>query len=1543
LPLGVLIASMGLCLGLTGRNGAEEPAQGGKTLAQWQQTLKAADPSLRWQAAEALGQMGQRHPRAVVRALNQAAGDENLDVRLQAVAALTALGPYAEPAVPALGAALQDRDSDLRRQAALALAAVGPPAEETVPVLGKTLHDPNANVRLAAIGALQSIGPDSARALDDLLAGLKDKVPSVRRASATALSVIVPRAEPQKIEAAVPVVAAALLDTDPEVRTRAAMALGTIGPRAEAATAALGEASRTAPEPVRREAAVALGRIGGKAVAELSRNLEHEDVSVRIHAAEGLQLLGYKARPAFTALTRALGDKDPGVRQVAAAALRACDPEPKDILPVLKQAVEGKADAPGRLWAAVWLGEIAVGIDPQNTKDALAVLTTALADENAGVRLQAAFALGNVGAEATSALKGLKDHVNDADAGVRLQVAIALGKIDPQAAREAIPTLLKALTQPGSRRGPAFNQDVATALAAIGAVEPLLEALEKTTDEATVAGVTFALVRMGPRAKGAFKHLQGALQHSDAGVRQRAANAMQAILPDPKEAVPVLVESLRHEDDYIRRWSAAFLAELGYRATGPEVGDALEPLTSALKKESTSGVRVSMIRALGEIVSHLKEAPKAPLDQELIRALIARLADVNDEVRRETTTSLGKIGATWRGRGAIREAIPPLLEGLTKGRPFQGQTASALGEIGYAPPLIDALKTAKSERVRAGAARAIVIIGPDALDHVPALMAAVKDPEPHVRHEVVLALGAIGRPAAAAVPTLIGALDDSDYVVPPGAALSLGELGPEAESAAAALCKALASSANDLRTQAQAALVAIGPGAVPSLRESLKSKNPTVVILAAEAITRIGSKARAAIPELLLAFDHGNSGVKITTAEALTVLRAKVPEAIPALARAVSHHDLGVATTAVALLQELKTDTPVVVTAFINRLEEPRTTAPGSIDLHRLIVRALGNVGVNARPAVPVLLVALDDPALMEDAAQSLRVILAPKAGGADLVKSLRDQAQLDERQIALVLGSGTADAVAALTELLGHKRVRVRAAAALSLGRLGAGAGDGQPALIKALTDGNRQVRLNAIGALAQQAIAADENGALHKDVLAALENTLNHWDEVTRVEAALQLVRVALKEPGQALPKAHLPAKVLVAALKNEANPARQEELIAALTGLARLRTELNLAGEMGGEDVLARERIALAMGTVTSAQDNDAAIGSLGKALVDRHVGLRRRAALALSKLSRAEGADLKAALQKLVPVLEGALKERDRAVRTVAAIALWRITHESNKALPVLLEELELLSYEDSELIEKLRTSRTAPPVLVELVSMAEQNEQARQGLVAAMGHDNERVRAGVAVVVGSTKKPSSKLFAPPLALMMEDRNPTIRMQATIAMRWLELGPAQQEQVIRRLDELLDDRNGAVKIQALVTLGAIGPRSGLVKLDRVRESVKDRDDLVRTRAVETLGRFGAKSGSSIPVLQLALKDRDVNVRRAAAASLAQIGAEAVPALKLGLSDRDYDVRKHVAIALGTVGPPARDALAALRAASRDTDEEVAAAALDAIKKVTAGKIE
>ncbi len=88
---GVLLLNLVFVTRTSRASDADSAVAGGKTLAQWRQTLKAADPSLRWQAVEALGQLGQRHPRAAVKALNQAMQDDDLDVRLQAVAALAAL------------------------------------------------------------------------------------------------------------------------------------------------------------------------------------------------------------------------------------------------------------------------------------------------------------------------------------------------------------------------------------------------------------------------------------------------------------------------------------------------------------------------------------------------------------------------------------------------------------------------------------------------------------------------------------------------------------------------------------------------------------------------------------------------------------------------------------------------------------------------------------------------------------------------------------------------------------------------------------------------------------------------------------------------------------------------------------------------------------------------------------------------------------------------------------------------------------------------------------------------------------------------------------------------------------------------------------------------------------------------------------------------------------------------------------------------------------------------------------------------------------
>ena len=94
-----------------------------------------------------------------------------------------------------------------------------------------------------------------------------------------------------------------------------------------------------------------------------------------------------------------------------------------------------------------------------------------------------------------------------------------------------------------------------------------------------------------------------------------------------------------------------------------------------------------------------------------------------------------------------------------------------------------------------------------------------------------------------------------------------------------------------------------------------------------------------------------------------------------------------------------------------------------------------------------------------------------------------------------------------------------------------------------------------------------------------------------------------------------------------------------------------------------------------------------------------------------------------------------------------------------------------------------------------------------------------------------------------------------------------------------------------------------------------------------------------GAEVRELIAKLKDKDSDIRRAAAKELAEVGPEAksaVPDLIRALRDKDLFVRRYSAEALGNVGPEAKAAIPALSAALNDPKKEVAEAAIDALGK-------
>ncbi|MCZ8288891.1 HEAT repeat domain-containing protein, partial [Microcystis sp. LE19-59.1C] len=122
---------------------------------QLSQALKDSDWGVRWNAAEALGNIS---PETAIAELLKALEDSNSDVRRRAALALGKIG--SETAIMGLLKALEDSDEYVRRNAAFALGNIG--SETAIAGLLKALKDSDESVRGNAAFALAKIGSETA-------------------------------------------------------------------------------------------------------------------------------------------------------------------------------------------------------------------------------------------------------------------------------------------------------------------------------------------------------------------------------------------------------------------------------------------------------------------------------------------------------------------------------------------------------------------------------------------------------------------------------------------------------------------------------------------------------------------------------------------------------------------------------------------------------------------------------------------------------------------------------------------------------------------------------------------------------------------------------------------------------------------------------------------------------------------------------------------------------------------------------------------------------------------------------------------------------------------------------------------------------------------------------------------------------------------------------------------------------------------------------------------------------------------------------------
>jgi HEAT repeat protein len=325
----------------------------------------------------------------------------------------------------------------------------------------------------------------------------------------------------------------------------------------------------------RAEAACGLGQRGPSAVAAVDELVALLSDSVRVGPIECGMSPWLKKLVVSKPEEWRKFETSPG-REAAKALARIGQPALQPLLATLSSSTSAVA----RANAAYGVGEM----EPREGRaEALARLMQALKDDDVGVRMECAHALGEI--EDPEAVPALLAAIRDKAAPVRGASAWALGEIeDPRAAEPLMRTLWDTDAEVRSQ-----------AAWALGELE----------DSRAVEGL------MGALAK-----------DSDGRVRRQAAWALGEI--EDARAVVVLVQALRDRDREVRRQAAWALGEI-------ESPEAVEPLVGALRDEDTE-VRQQSAWALGEIADPRAASP-----------LAKALKDANPEVRRQAAWALGEL------------------------------------------------------------------------------------------------------------------------------------------------------------------------------------------------------------------------------------------------------------------------------------------------------------------------------------------------------------------------------------------------------------------------------------------------------------------------------------------------------------------------------------------------------------------------------------------------------------------------------------------------------------------------------------------------------------------------------------------------------------------------------------------------------------------------------------------------------------------------------------------------------------------------------------
>ncbi|HEV3163681.1 MAG TPA: HEAT repeat domain-containing protein [Isosphaeraceae bacterium] len=368
------------------------------------------------------------------------------------------------------------------------------------------------------------------------------------------------------------------------------------------------------------------------------------------------------------------------------------------------------------------------------------------------------------------------------------------GVYDPTAAR-----LRKVRYADAAGKAAAIRELMAEEASGPAVVETLLDAL-RDSDPAVRALAAQAMAEAVSRstiikrgqdayAEPVKAALVEALRDRDPTVRVQAASGLSVLKVKSEESFAILLRTARtpaavpkmigilapYRDDRFR--ALGDLADC-YR-------DKPEALTAILAAMTEHDARV---RKQGTLALNFYLRGSTPVTEPIVQALLARLDDEDDSIRREAGQALSRIG-----RRVASRAVPLLIRNLKVPRSaFRVPTAHALRNFGIdaadARPALRALAKGNGDPdFRKAAQEALVAIEKACRtfdeETLPELIAELGNEEPSIRASAAAELAQHGARTKAAVPALIKVLDDPSPKVRRAASAALDAAGaPQAIS-----------------------------------------------------------------------------------------------------------------------------------------------------------------------------------------------------------------------------------------------------------------------------------------------------------------------------------------------------------------------------------------------------------------------------------------------------------------------------------------------------------------------------------------------------------------------------------------------------------------------------------------------------------------------------------------------------------------------------------------------------------------------------------------